>query len=121
MEDVFHKMSIHEIPTKSAHDSLASKDQRKTFTATTKKYQIKNIDEILNNHASDPVHINNIFVANTICDQTKIQNDMFNLRISRLEPKTDSYLTADNKLLEDNKSILFKSIYDEDQVYNNEI
>ena len=46
---------------------MASKDQRKTiFDNLSKKYkdQVQNIDEILNNHASDPVHINNIFLMN---------------------------------------------------------
>jgi hypothetical protein len=61
-----YETANQEIPTKSLHDSMAIKDQRKTIFDSTKKYKDQqNIEEILNNHASDPVHVNNVFFMNT--------------------------------------------------------
>ena len=99
---------------------MAIKDQRKTIFDSTKKYKDQqNIEEILNNHASDPVHVNNVFFMNTEQMPIKIKNDMFDLKITQAENKSnDSYFTAENKSDEGQR----KDSYEElDKAYNNTI
>jgi hypothetical protein len=61
-----YKSANHEFSKKSGFQSMVTKNQKHSVLDTKKyKDQVQNIEEILNNHASDPVHINNIFFMST--------------------------------------------------------